>query len=304
MNLFSEFPIVAVAAAFATATAGLRTSVLTAHRGYGELAFSNAIGGIAAQTMFLAIADLCYRRANLEHVAASTSNTMQASLLIALLSLPVMGIGSPKTAFIAVHPASIGIIALYLFGIRLIHDARAAATWAPEETDETVPDVPDNTNQRLDVNRLLATFVLTALCVAGAGWVVAESGMALADRTGLSESLIGGVLTAVATSLPELVTTIAAVRMGALTLAVGNILGGNSFDTLFLAVADASFRGGSIYAAIGDRQLLQLGAVLLMNAVLVLGLLRRQKRGIAGIGFESAALLSIYAALLVAMIRS
>lgn len=278
-----------------TSLPGLLTSGVTAFNGFAELAFSNAVGGIAAQTAFLAIADISYRNINLEHAAASAANTMQAALLIALLSLPIVAIGTPSLDLFSVHPLSLALPALYLYGVRMIAKARRTATWKPEDTPETEVDVPEEEYESLSVPRLLVWFLSMAAVVAVAGWLVAESGMAVVERTGLSESLVGGVFTAVATSLPELVTTLAAVRMGALTLAVGNILGGNSFDSLFIAVADIAYREAPIYQALGDRQLFLLGVVLLMNAILVLGLLRRQKKGIANIGFESFTLLVLYA---------
>ena len=52
------------------------------------------------------------------------------------------------------------------------------------------------------------------------------------------------LMTAVATSLPELVTTLAAVRRGAAQLAVGGIIGGNAFDVLFLSASDVAYRDG------------------------------------------------------------
>ena len=66
----------------ATSLAGSVLSVTAAYRGHPELAVSNALGGIAVQTFFLAIADMVYRRANLEHAAASAPNMMQNVLLI------------------------------------------------------------------------------------------------------------------------------------------------------------------------------------------------------------------------------
>jgi len=103
------------------------------------------------------------------------------------------------------------------------------------------------------------------------------------------------LITAVVTSLPELVTTLAAVRRGALQLAVGGIIGGNTFDTLFLMIADVGYRDGSIYHAIALTDLFWLAVAMLMTGVLMLGLMYREKQGPAGIGRESLLLLSIYA---------
>ena len=67
-----------------------------------------------------------------------------------------------------------------------------------------------------------------------AGWGIAKTGAVIAEGAGISQSVVGALFTAVVTSLPELITTVAAVRRGAVTLAVGGIIGGNTFDVLFL----------------------------------------------------------------------
>ena len=100
------------------------------------------------------------------------------------------------------------------------------------------------------------------------------------------------LFTSVITSLPELVTVLTAVRIGALTLAVSNIVGGNTFDVLFVAAADVAFRGGSIYHAVDQQTLLVLAVTVVMTAMLPGGLLYRDERYI---GFEGFAILGTYA---------
>ncbi len=102
------------------------------------------------------------------------------------------------------------------------------------------------------------------------------------------------MFTAVSTSLPELVTTIAAVRQGALTLGVGGVIGGNCFDLLLLAFSDLAYRQGSIYTAIANRQIFVMALTMLMTGILLLGLLEREKHGMGNIGFESVLILLIY----------
>ena len=115
------------------------------------------------------------------------------------------------------------------------------------------------------------------LVVIGAIALIEISGVAIAEQTAISESVVEGLFTAVSTSLPELVTSIAAVKQGALTLAVRDIIGGNSFDVLFIAVADFAYREGSIYHALTQSQSFIIALTILMTGILLLGLLRREK---------------------------
>lgn len=275
----------------ATSLPGIVTSVTAAAGGHAELAVSNAVGGIAAQTAFLAIGDITYRRANLEHAAASVANLLQGALLVTLLAVPLLAVAGPAWTVLGVHPATAVLLAGYLAGVRTASSARREPMWESTETDETVQDEPEEANVEADLGGLWLRFALFGLVLAVAGWVVARSGVLLAERTGLSETVVGALLTAVATSLPELVTTLAAVRRGALSLAVGGVIGGNVFDVLFLAFSDVAYRDGSIYHAAGERQVFLIALTIVMTGVLLLGFLRREKYGFANIGFESTLIL-------------
>ena len=88
----------------------------------------------------------------------------------------------------------------------------------------------------------------------------------------------------------------AAVRRGALTLAVGGIIGGNAFDTLFTAASDIAYRKGSIYHAMSEDARFWVALTLLMSGILIMGLIRREREGIGRIGAESMAILVLYIA--------
>lgn len=271
------------------------TAALDGHAGF---AVSNGLGGIAAQTAFIALADISYRKANLEHAAASLPNIMQGSLLVVMLSLILVASVLPPVTIAGVHPVSLMLVVAYLVGVKLVHRVHRRPMWTPRATPQTREDKPDPASSREPLTPLLLRAAALALTVAAAGWLIARSGLALAAQTGLSDTAVGGVLTAISTSLPELVTTLSAVRQGALTLAVGDIIGGNVFDTLFVAVADVAYRGGSVLHADGLAQTrLIVGAALLQTGILLVALLHRERRGLANIGVDSILLLAIYVGL-------
>lgn len=280
-----------------TSLPGSVASITTAFAGRADLAASNAVGGIAAQTAFLVVADMVYRHANLEHAAASVTNLINGALLCALLALPLLAATGPEVSFYGVHPASVLVLVLYVFGLKLAAAAQRAPAWKPVRTGLTREDVPEEDHRDTrGAGRVWMSFVTLGAIVGVAGWTVGISGIALVRHTGLSETLVGSLFTAIATSLPELVTAVAAVRQGALTLAVGGIIGGNTFDVLFLVFADVAYREGSIYHAISEQPLFIISLTILLTAFLLLGLIRRERRGVANIGFESMAVLVFYLA--------
>jgi len=272
------------------------TATLTAAAdSYAELAMSNIMGSLAVNIAFLAVGDIIYRKANLEHAAASSLNLNQAALLIILLAIPLIAMATPEYELFGIHPASLLLILTYLLGYRLVQNSLERPMWLPRHTEHTVEDRPDTSQgSHHSLSRLWIAFTLFALIISASGWSLMHAAETITDRTALSQTAVGSLFTAVFTSLPELVTTIAAIRFGALTLAVSNIVGTNCFNVLVIAGADIAYRNGSIYHAITTQQLLWGLVTILMSAVLLLGLLQRERYGIGRIGFESFFILLIY----------
>jgi len=279
----------------ATSLSGLVVSVSAAIDGQPSLAFSNAVGGIAVQIAFLALADLVYRRVNLEHAAADLANVFQAAMLGLMLSLPLIAYTGPEAAVLGTHPVSFALILLYAAGLRATSKVRQAPMWRPVATSQTAPDLADPAEVGAPGGaKLAAGFLMLAAVLACAGLLIAEAGARLSLALGISQTTVGALMTAVVTSLPELVTTLSAVRNGAVTLAVGGIIGGNAFDALFLTVADAGYREGSLYHAIAPQDLFWLTVGLAMNTILLIGLILRERQGPGNIGIESFSILVLY----------
>lgn len=293
---WGEAVVGAVLLGAVTSLAGVVTTLTAAAGGHPQLAVGNAIGGIAVQTAFLAVADLFYRGSNLEHAAASLKNLMYSVLLLGLLVLMILGAAMPEVTLLGAHPVSPLVLIAYLAGLWLVQKASQEPMWQPRHTERTVADEPDGGKVDVGRRKLLTRIAVNAALVAAAGWGVAQTGVEIADRTGLSETFVGALLTAFVTSLPELVVSVAAVRTGALTLAVGNIVGGNSFEVLVVSAADFVYRDGSILHTATPGQELVIALTALLIAVLLMGLLHRQREGIAGIGWESALILALFLA--------
>ncbi len=268
-----------------------------------DLAMSNVMGSMAVNLVFLGVADIVYRKANLEHAAASPVNLMLAGLLIVLLTLPLLATFTPTISAWSVHPITPIIVIAYLFGLHQVHRTRDRPMWFPRRTYQTVADQPEQHPHGHSTTIWLG-FIGMA-CVTGvAGWILMEAAKGIADQSGISETLVGGLFTALATSTPELVTTIATIRIGALTLAVSNIFGTNCFNMLVVAAADAGYADGSIYHDMAPVQMTWGLVSILMTAILLLGLVRRETYGIGRIGFESALILGVYAVALGAVVMS
>ena len=155
-----------------TALPGLVASVVAALKGHASLAISNAMGGIAVQTAALAVADIAYTKANLEHAAASIANMMQAAMLVLLITLVLAGISGPDVTVGHVHPMTVVLIAVAGAAFVLVVRTRDAPMWKPTLTEETVEDVPDRDHERMNLTALTAQLIAAATVTAVSGALV------------------------------------------------------------------------------------------------------------------------------------
>jgi len=137
--------------------------------------------------------------------------------------------------------------------------------------------------------------VLAALLVVATGTVLPFVGNELAVVMGWQKTFVGTLFVAFATSVPEVVVTVAAVRLGALDLAIGNLFGSNLFDILIVAVDDAFFLPGPILAHVSPLHVISCLSAMMMTGVTVVGLLYRPKTQLfRAVGWSSLLLFSLY----------
>ena len=115
----------------ATSLSGIMASATAAWNGEASLAVSNSLGGIAAQTLFLVLGDLLYRKANLEFAAASVENLMMSVQLMLLLCILLIAFNLPQASLLAIHPASLLLVLVYLFTVKLLIDTHQKSMWLP-----------------------------------------------------------------------------------------------------------------------------------------------------------------------------
>ena len=134
-------------------------------------------------------------------------------------------------------------------------------------------------SRRPGLRRSVIGFSLGALALHVAAPFLAWSAQRIAEETGISATFIGTSLVAITTSLPELVTSIAAVRLGAFDLAVGNLFGSNAFNMAAFLFADLAYREGGLLGNVSSAHALTaLWSILMMNIGLMGIIYRAEKR--------------------------
>jgi cation:H+ antiporter len=131
--------------------------------------------------------------------------------------------------------------------------------------------------QRISLSRAAIGYAASAFGILLAAPILASAAEGLAVETGLGGTFVGTTLVAFSTSMPELVTTFAAVRAGAFDLAAGNIFGSNAFNMIILLPADGFFDGSLLAAASSTHEVTGV-CVILATSLATLGLLYRPER--------------------------
>jgi cation:H+ antiporter len=278
---------------FITALPETAVSVSAGASGNAKLAVNNVLGSIAFQVLVLAIGDAVLRRRPMSASAPSQMLLLEAVFSAMLLCLvagaivagdrTVFGVGAWSLVLLAGVVASYAVLSRY--------QERAGAALMEEEEGiipEPAPPLP--------LAAAAVTVALTAAVILVAGYMIAQTSDALAEQTGIGESFMGAIFTSTSTSLPEIATVVAAVRLRRYVMAFSNIFGANIFDIALIFLIDAAYRGGpvlnhvSAFATFGAM----LGAMLTL--IYIAGLAERRNRAFVGLGFDSWAVIGVYAA--------
>jgi cation:H+ antiporter len=131
--------------------------------------------------------------------------------------------------------------------------------------------------------------------VVAAGTWLPFIGGELAEVMGWNTTFVGTLVIAVATSVPEMVVTISALRLGAVDMAIGNLLGSNLFDILILALDDIAYTKGQLLAAASPANAVTAFAAVVMSGIFIVAVLYKPETRIRGtVGWVSIALLLVY----------
>jgi cation:H+ antiporter len=292
--------------AIATNLPEIAITVTAAVTGQVGVAIGNILGGIAIQTLVLVALDAfgSGRTGPITYRAASLGLVLEAGLVIAVLTVAVMGSQLPSSLqFGRVAPASILIALVWLAGVWLLGRSRGQLPWqeAGEAPDNQYPrrghakDVKNEqaTGKKVATARAAVVFAVAAVATLAAGYAMEQSGDQIAGHIGLTGVLFGSTVLAAATSLPELSTGITSVRLGDTQLAMSDIFGGNAFlPVLFLVATLITGQPVLPHARSTDIYLTGLG--ILLTTVYVFGLIFRPRRAIARMGPDSLTVLILY----------
>ena len=241
--------------------------------GTPDLAAGDAFGSNVFNLLIIGVLDLTWRNGPILTAVSRTSVVIAALGVVAI----TLGAGAiiihQATGTISswpISPLSVMLLLVFLGGMFLIYHHNDAG-------DIEGPDTPEYAGHGLA--GAFSTYGAAAGVVVAAAIGLAFIGDRLADEMGWEASFVGTQFLALSTSLPELATSYAALRIGAPELAITNVLGSNLFNMgLVLFVDDAVYTDGVLWSTVSEVHALTAVVAVFMTAIVIVGLMFRDRR--------------------------
>ena len=254
-----------------------------------------AVGDVLGSTVFnlaiLVLLDALYKRENI-YSRAAQGHILSASLGSVLIAFAGFSLlldhagRSPALWHIGFY--SPFIVLVYLVAMRVVYsyERRIVSEYAGASA-ERYPDVT--------LRSAAKGYAKAALAVVLAGIWLPFVAKDISDMMGWGQSFVGTLLVAAATSAPEAAVTISALRIGALDMAIANLLGSNLFDIIILAVDDLFYTDGPLLAHVDASHALTAFTAVMMSSLVTVGLIfRPQGRVVLGLTWVSLGLFMLY----------
>jgi len=280
------------------------TATAALHHDLG-VAIGNILGGIALQTVVLVILDISVPgKRPLTFQAASLILVLEGVLVTAVLTVAMMGAQLPKSLIaFRLTPEDVFLAALWVAGLWLLNKARRDLPWQ-EKGDapggEQTADMKkrrqreEEKQKKAGTGKTIGVFLAASAVTLAAGVVLVQSGDGIARHLHMTGVLFGATILAAATSLPEVSTGLASIKLGGYQLAFSDIFGGNAFlPVLFLLATVLS--GQAVLPQAKNTDIYLAGLGILLTAVYLYGLVFRPRRLLLRMGADSLVVLVLYA---------
>ena len=255
-----------------------------------DLAVGDVLGSCAFNLFILAAMDLFVPNRKPILSQASSTHVLSAVLGIILLTLVGFGLFLPRefTFSTWIGFSSVLFASIYFFSMRLIYRFEQNRN-GPELTA-----VKAQNQHHTTLNSAVKFYVFYAVIIVITAMVLPYFGEQIAVQTGMAKSVVGTLFLAISTSLPELAVSIASVRMGAIDLAIGNLLGSNLFNILILAIDEVFYTKGLLLKDAAEINLVSVLSTIIMASVIIIGLNLKSGAKRFVLAWDAALILAIY----------
>ena len=265
--------------AFVTSLPEVATAASAGRIGIPDLSAGDLFGSGLFNLAILAVVDLMDRRVRLLE-AVTLGHVVSGGIVVILTSMAsVFVVLKTNLPLGWISLGTLALLLAYFAGIWLVsrHERKAAAGELRKQSERVEAKLAELLNH-LPGWVLAVAITVAALIILLAAPRLAASAGQLAVATGLGASFFGTVFIAFATSLPELVVSITAIRLHAFDLVVGNIFGSNAFNMAALIVLDLFYVKGSIFPALSVVHAVTGLFIIAITTIAIMGMVFRSEK--------------------------
>lgn len=265
--------------------------------GSPDLAAGDAFGSNLFNLLIIGLLDLYWRNGPILNAVSKNGSLIGlfSILSIGLASIAIfVDTGSISVFGLNMSPISFLVVIVFICATYTIY-RRSSNNEEPENNTENSPEL-DYANTTASKAALM--YIISASIVVVAAVFLAKTGDTLAEELGWEASFVGTLFLAFSTSLPELATSFAALRLKAPELAITNVLGSNLFNMgPVLLFDDIAYSQDSLWNGISNIHTLSGGIAVLMTLIVIAGIrMRPRQRPTSALTIESSLLIALYVA--------
>lgn len=238
-----------------------------------DIAVGDVLGSCVFNLAILIVLDFMHRDGPI-YFRAHQGHILAAGFGIVLIGWAGMSILLAGHSF-AFEIGHVGLYSPIMIGLYLIA-IRTVFTYERNQREEFVEEVAEQYGD-ITLRQAVRRYLIGAAVLVAAGVWLPFVAADLSNAMGWGQTFVGTLLVAAVTSLPEFVVTLAALRIGALNMAIANLLGSNMFNILVLAIDDIAYVKGPILSHVSPVHAVSAFSAVVMTGVVVIGLLYRSK---------------------------
>lgn len=263
--------------------------------GEPDLTLGDLFGSNLINLVIIAILDLVHRSGPVLHYLG-TGIVLSTILSLFLIAAAATSLYLAQNLLTVVLFGRLGVYSLALFLLYLLAQYMIFRFQSDNRSGIGNNEVVQANRNLVPLKKAVSFFVAAAVITAGAGTWLAFIGEQITEVTGFSASFVGTLFLALCTSTPEIVVSISAVRLGALDMAVGNMVGSNLFNMgVIIFIDDLFYSAGPILQEANMDHLITALFALLMSSIVIIGIIfRPQFRWRTWVGVDTAALVILY----------
>ncbi len=236
-----------------------------------DLAVGDIVGSCAFNILIISIMDLFYNHKKPLTTDAQTGHIIAASFGIMMLSIVAFAILMPSIFGTIVWAGGFSLLFLVLYFIAI----RVVFLYDKKNNHHLKKG---NNSHSLSLKQVIFRYTLNASILMGAAMLLPIFGKNLAEASGLGQSFFGTLFIAISTSLPEVVVSLAAIRIGTIDLAIGNIFGSNIYNIALLSLDDALYTKGPIFLFTSPNHIIPVLGTIIITAIGIIGIVFKAEK--------------------------